>query len=206
MVLKGSSQKWRKWPEMNETAHGSFVKQLALAFWIRKSKNPIGDTTLPRSADRLPSAGVTALPLRPVALHSVSYALTAGVSRSLPRSALPPWGARPPLGISLLSELTAFLPVTRCRGPGPCWSTPPPCWLFQGTKTKTASNLHNHPKPAPGTPPWDIPPRYKLPSKTDRRLLARMRKDHDAMLSYLNLSVVKKNSLLLSLLRNFRWK
>jgi hypothetical protein len=64
----------------------------------------------------------------------------------------------------------------------------------------TASNLHNHHEIAPNTPPWDIPEVYKLPSHTDRCLLERMRKDHDTMLSYLNLGVVKEKDTMLSYL------
>ena len=44
----------------------------------------------------------------------------------------------------------------------------------------TASNIHKH---------HEV---YKLPNHTDRCLLERMRKDHDTMLSYLNLGVVKE--------------
>ncbi|KAJ1467879.1 hypothetical protein T484DRAFT_1755540 [Baffinella frigidus] len=55
-----------------------------------------------------------------------------------------------------------------------------------------ASNLPNQNEIVPGTPPWDRPQVYKLPSKTDRHLLERMKKDQDAMLAYLNLDVLEK--------------
>ena len=49
------------------------VKQLKECFWIRRSLKSIGPASLPRIARVLPSAGVTALPLRPVQHHSVPY-------------------------------------------------------------------------------------------------------------------------------------
>ena len=53
-----------------------------------------------------------------------------------------------------------------------------------------ASNLRPPRVHDPNTPPWEVPPVFKLPSKTDGHLLERMKKDQDAMLAYLNLGVV----------------